>query len=54
MCSSFRLGQDNPSQKAASSLFSQTELNCAVERSVRDFHSGRKSGQCMLILQIQG
>lgn len=52
MCSSFRQGQDNPSQKDASHFF-QTELCCAVERSVRDFHSGRKSGNCMLIFKYR-
>lgn len=55
MCSSFRLGQDNLSQKAGSFFFffSKTKLCYAVKRSVRDFHSGRKSGKHMLIFKYR-
>lgn len=52
MCSSFRPGRDNPFQKAGL-LVSNTKLCCVVERSVRDFQSGRKSGNAMLIFKYR-
>lgn len=48
MCSTFKLGQDNPSQKAGF-VFCKAKVVHTVERSVRDFQSGQKSGKRMLI-----